>query len=587
MARTIRWTIPFKSLNGTNCRIDIYDEGWSGGATELSPNNVNAPGYAADDPFYFEETFSNDLLSDVVRYKTGYIRMVELQKDSLSVLYPTSKFQRYVEFYYGSVMRFKGYMQVQDFSNPWEPSPRVIEFPVVSPLGLAEEVNFGIIYPPHSVTIGSLIDEIIAGLRVSYSYVSFPALSDADLSKTVYSLFVSPWNDEYHSSIRSASPSVFIAPRSYMTLLDALCKAYGWILHDTPNELIFSMFDHRGKYWQYPVGHVGDPSYRSQSQAPTDQTFPLTNWFSECDANAQISSILPANGVQMNYEGESLDDLEPTLDRAQFYSVTGYGDTESVNVCNLTPITSEWTGMAGEVTFDANHRVDSYGAHSIVYKDQKGILWKIDQSWVSGNVIFSTRFYTPTLGKLWHCDFTVQVGDFMPSLKTDEDLKEYNVRAETDCTNPDYIDVHFKINYSQSMPLPENDILFITDIKLEYIDSGKPYAKYAMTPAKDYEILSDTGNKSNPVGVDMPLTIYRLGQTMIGTSVVANKLTTYSYMQRPRLELVEKFRGTSLPDKYYGMLFSFDSRLWRIIGVAYEPWNDIYKLTIESSDIFN
>jgi hypothetical protein len=85
----------------------------------------------------------------------------------------------------------------------------------------------------------------------------------------------------------------------------------------------------------------------------------------------------------------------------------------------------------------------------------------------------------------------------------------------------------------------------------------------------------------------MPLTIYRLGQTIIGTSVVANKLTTYSYMQRPRLELVEKFRGTSLPDKYYGMLFSFDSRLWRIIGVAYEPWNDIYKLTIESSDIFN
>ena len=60
-------------------------------------------------------------------------------------------------------------------------------------------------------------------------------------------------------SIRSASPSVFIAPRSYMTLLDALCKAYGWILHDTPNELIFSMFDHRGKYWQYPVGYVGEP----------------------------------------------------------------------------------------------------------------------------------------------------------------------------------------------------------------------------------------------------------------------------------------------------------------------------------------
>ena len=76
MTRAKRWTIPFKSLNGTNCRIDIYDEGWSGAVTELSTANANTPGVAAADPFYYEENNDESLL-EVIRYRTGYINLVE------------------------------------------------------------------------------------------------------------------------------------------------------------------------------------------------------------------------------------------------------------------------------------------------------------------------------------------------------------------------------------------------------------------------------------------------------------------------------------------------------------------------------
>ena len=71
MARAKRWTIPFKSLNGTDCRIDIYDEGYTDTAVELSPNNANAPGYAAAEPIFYEEDNSDNLLN-VIRYKTCF-----------------------------------------------------------------------------------------------------------------------------------------------------------------------------------------------------------------------------------------------------------------------------------------------------------------------------------------------------------------------------------------------------------------------------------------------------------------------------------------------------------------------------------
>ena len=35
MARGKRWTVPFVSLSGIECRVDIYDEGWTGEVTTL------------------------------------------------------------------------------------------------------------------------------------------------------------------------------------------------------------------------------------------------------------------------------------------------------------------------------------------------------------------------------------------------------------------------------------------------------------------------------------------------------------------------------------------------------------------------
>ena len=85
MARSKRWTIPFKSLNGVACRVDIYNEGWTGNVTELSINNADAPGVAGVDTFFYEEGNSDNLL-DFIRIKTGYINLVETTFGGLNAL---------------------------------------------------------------------------------------------------------------------------------------------------------------------------------------------------------------------------------------------------------------------------------------------------------------------------------------------------------------------------------------------------------------------------------------------------------------------------------------------------------------------
>ena len=46
MSRNIRWRLQFKSLNGTGCLVNIYDEGWT--------SSANTSKTGADVPFAAE-----------------------------------------------------------------------------------------------------------------------------------------------------------------------------------------------------------------------------------------------------------------------------------------------------------------------------------------------------------------------------------------------------------------------------------------------------------------------------------------------------------------------------------------------------
>ena len=201
----------------------------------------------------YEEDEDSDLLNNVVRYRTGYIRVIEEYAHGwLSEIYPTNAFDRWVEVYYGDELIFNGYIQRQDFSSELIPVPRVIELPVISPMGLFEQLTFSntLYLPPTSATLGELLDQVLANTNYEYVYrpkrYGYP--NTVSLSMSVSTLAVCPWDDEYHHSMNVSPTSKVMKGKTYYFLIEAICKAFGWICHDTPNALIFTAFDYEGVY---------------------------------------------------------------------------------------------------------------------------------------------------------------------------------------------------------------------------------------------------------------------------------------------------------------------------------------------------
>ena len=573
MARAIHWTLTFKSLNNTDCTVNIYDNDYSGNPVALT---------GAANPFFFEETEDDDLISAVVRYRTGYINLIEHSEGELTDLYPQADQDRYVEMFYGYTLMFSGYIQVQAFGNPWTAYPRQVSLPIVSPVGITDRMHFNRVYPPTCKTLGALLDEVISGLGAIYQYVYLPQITDIDFSLQLFSLVVSPWNDDYHHSINSASPDVFIKPRSYAYFLNGLCSAFGWMLHDTPSALIFSMFDHKGLYVQYPVGHIGDPNYKTVVPSPTDTVFPLTNWFTYSDNQAKEGLILPCDAIDIGFDGKLEDGVRISFDRTAFSSVTGYALTPKTSVANLVPITNEIQVSGGNVIFDADHYA-APGVYAVALGSDEGVLIALDPSTPSDTTLFKMRYYTKTAGRSWIMEYRAQIGDFIANLSDDDAIKN-NIHTNLTVA-ADYIEVEFKLFYNNTYPFPTNKLIFITAVELQLVVNNELYSDYRIRPTDSSEMIPADAGGDARAGVDMPFSLYREGTNLIGTSVRAAKLTTYPYMFKPRNKIMATFKGT-IPSMYPCQMYSFwrTGWIWRIVSLGFYPWDDLFALTLQRSE---
>lgn len=305
-----KWTIPFKSLKGVNCVIDIYKRGYTGSSvTTLSLNVSGAPGVAAAQPFYFEEDDDENLLN-VIRVKTGYINLVETTRDGLSELYPSTNTEHFVEVTYGSSLVFTGFMQAQTFENDWAPAPRELSFPVTSPLGLMEGFTFNTINPPTRVTFATLFREIISGSDGAYSYVWMqstggnPTTSINEFnSMDIQSMVVSP----YKSKLEYGGTNPFEG-QDYLYFIEAVCNCFGLIAHDEPGRLVFSKFDNSNNYY-LTINKGGTVSVGTLSG-----NYDLDTEFENHSADNIESMVLPLNKITIDYEGEDVKDVSLTYD---------------------------------------------------------------------------------------------------------------------------------------------------------------------------------------------------------------------------------------------------------------------------------
>ena len=594
MARNIRWQVTFKSLNGTTCRVNIYDNDW--------PASTVMPVRGAADPFFFEEDNSDDILNDVIRYRTGYIRIIENYFGELDAIYPTSMLDRYVEFLYGSTVMFTGYIQMleisntQEFSSSSNPCPREVELPVISPLGLYDQRTFTVtpFNPPSAKTLGELLD-IVMNLG-GYEKVTFPNITNTGLDKEIYSLVVCPYNPDHHYSVPNVYVDRIFKPETYAYLIECICKAYGWICHDTPEALVFTSFDHKGQYSYYLKGHIGESGYK-QNESITQTEEALTNHYTLADAKAVVRKLLPDTGIEVNYEGNSVA-LDFSFERTYFHSVkmqTARPKDEINSFCNLTAATQlqEITGC-GALDFSNDNKIPA-GCAIVAWNGNEGILRSFSSSLTDGYEMFKIRFYTPYVAdREYSVKYDVMTSDW-DIAELQDDTDEYTLlHFGTQLTIAhNYVEVKFIYHVGQEFepgyfvnPFPDYFLAFFKNIRLEIYDDDEPYTEYKVTPSNKSDVIPANGIPAISSDITMPISMYRENDHMIGDTVLTTKVTEYPYLFQQRTELEGVFRGTA-PNLYHARMWEYLGKKWRIIAQTFHPWSDECRLTLQSSPVLD
>ena len=130
MAWNTKWQMQFKSLRGTTYTVNISEQGWTGGVTQLTPS---------DQPFTTQEDDDDDIFKPI-RAQSGYLRVIDATGNLLESLMPENNTQRLVQLMVGSTIRWQGFLQADAYTQPWLEGKVEIELPLKSVLGALEDV---------------------------------------------------------------------------------------------------------------------------------------------------------------------------------------------------------------------------------------------------------------------------------------------------------------------------------------------------------------------------------------------------------------------------------------------------------------
>ena len=297
-----KWRTTFMSVNNRLYTANIKVYGYTGSVITLT---------ADTDPLTLEENDDTDLLN-VIRYTTGYINI--LADDSIDVadIFPTTSItERYVEILEGSTVIFRGYVQAQEFSrmgnyattgNP----PQSVSIPIISPLGLIDDLEFEKVTSPTDFTLWELLKICLYKLggnpggvaATPYTYVYFPhvAGSSALLKELkLPSLVISPYSDDNtHNFLTTVADCFDVVEISYF--IEGLCRCFGCMVHDTPDALVFTKFDYTGSSVRYDL--LDSTTNVAQ---PGDLTLAPSIVF---DGGIEIAQIAPLRKLTCQYDGD-------------------------------------------------------------------------------------------------------------------------------------------------------------------------------------------------------------------------------------------------------------------------------------------
>ena len=618
----------FVSLNGTNCRVDIYKRGYEGNEVEEL--------VAAANPFEYEEDDSEDTLNSVIRYRTGYLRIIEDNYGDLDELYPLLNTDRYIEFYYGENLDFNGFIQAQEFENPWAPGPREVELPVISPLGLAAStiIDYTAYNPPRWMSVETFINQMLAALEGNYKGYYFPKiLSSTDYPLPVYtyinSLTFCPYGNKYDKT--TANLTGMYDPKNVEDALTGICTWMGLILHDVPGYVIFQRLDYNSRYLKR---RDTDSPYFDPAVADLTLFAPIAS------STNNESKVMPMSKIEVKFAG-SVD--IPNMDFSRCRGHERGCAVEDHEFCTNEPVIDDFTGtytVAAGIGVDnpdnggyidkGNICLGAYGSGSL----QEMIMFRPAANWETGHIIATYTFYEWN-GMVIRFFFNFKYGVGFGKLNNPNPqpigviIKCGNYYwnrqggGGTGAWQPvsgglgwsgywadgrEYCEVGLTVNHNLTTePLTvefygpnEDDFVYtISNVGLKLGSNAKQQYLNKNYYNIDYDIQGSPSIADGTVERGYSTRCYslnrvRINKLYISTGSMETEIVdaepSYPYLMdaQDRLQIDVKMPYLNFTELYLNRYTLWNAnKKWRVIGCSFNPWNDTFKLTLHHSVTFD
>jgi len=300
--RGIHWQIPFKALDGTSYQVNIYEEGYDGNVVVLK---------GGAQPFVTEESDDTDAFLPI-RSSSGYISVICENAELVNQILPVNVHDRYVELYNVTAQKtvWNGYILPSEFSGEWNVTPYELQLPVASPIAACQDLKYeGFL---KVVSIGDVLEKILYDqMKVAPSFImsgKFSAQTASFLTAVFSDIQFAEVNNSQNPPAYGSGQDVKFGDE-YTTIgdvLDAICRLYGYVIHETPDALWFCSSDMSTDYYQTEIDYNPNDDYLQ-----SETTIVLSDVdMPEIATSYNQRSLLPGKSkIRVYCEAQDIDEL--------------------------------------------------------------------------------------------------------------------------------------------------------------------------------------------------------------------------------------------------------------------------------------
>lgn len=294
------YNIPFASLRGEACAVEIEQEGYTGAAIEL---------IASDSPFTVEID-DGDFLYTPSRLSTATVSVVG--SDYLQSLFSTAYQQYRVTFKREGVATWCGFVKPEVYTQDYSTDKFELEIECMSALSTLEYIRYKSVEERKFVSLWALLQKCIQSANGQYNAVYLPHVYASSLAQ--YDA-----GENVLEKMTVSEQDFFDEDDEAMTLkeiLEEICKLLNWTICDWRGELYFVDTDHEGQHYKYDhalVNKVGE--------VDSNMLNVQTTGFA---GSGQTLDILPGgNKATVRVSNYSFDQVFPEEDYEELKEFTG------------------------------------------------------------------------------------------------------------------------------------------------------------------------------------------------------------------------------------------------------------------------